>query len=117
MNRLRIAALAAAGFASACASPDLYRWGRYEASVAAMYATSSGYDPAAEAARLIEQIEETQNRGRLVPPGVRAHVGFLLIEAGNGDRGVTYLQAEKVAFPESAVFVDGLLARAWEKRS
>jgi len=101
---------------TACASPELYRWGRYEESIGAMYSASSGYDPAAEAARLVDQIEQTENRGQRVPPGVRAHVGFLLIEAGNGERGMTYLAAEKAAFPESATFVDGLLARLQEKR-
>lgn len=97
---------------AACSSTQLYRWGPYEDSIATMYATGSGYDPAREVARLVEWIEETQNRGQLVPPGARAHVGFLLIEAGNSERGVAFLLAEKTAFPESAAFVDGLLARA-----
>lgn len=94
-----------------CGTPSLYQWGSYEDSVAAMYATTSGYDPAAQIARLVDQVEQTENRGKLVPPGVRAHLGYLLIEAGNAERGVTYLVAEKTVYPESVVFVDGMLGR------
>ncbi len=90
---------------------ELYRWGDYDASVARMYATSGGYDPAAEIDRLARQVEETEHRGQRVPPGLRAHVGYLVIEAGNLERGVGYLNAEKTAYPESAAFVDGMLAR------
>ncbi|MEZ5964853.1 MAG: DUF4810 domain-containing protein [Planctomycetota bacterium] len=108
---MRAAGLTLVLSTAACATPDLYSWGRYEDSIAAMYATSSGYDPAAEVARLSQQVEETAHRGQRVPPGLRAHIGFLLIEAGNAERGVQYLRAEKEAFPESSVFVDGILAR------
>ena len=104
---LSVAPLSLAG----CASTDLYQWGSYQESIAAMYSGSSGYDPAAEVARLSDQVEQTTSRGLLVPPGLRAHIGFLLIEAGNAERGIAYLQAEKTAFPESAVFIDGVLAR------
>ena len=96
---------------ASCGSTSLYEWGHYEDSIAAMYATGSGYDPAVEVARLVEQVEQTEHRGKLVPPGVRAHIGFLLFESGNAERGASYLLAEKNAYPESAVFVDGLLAR------
>ena len=96
--------------AAGCSS-TLYSWGGYEASIAAMYATDSGYDPAAQVAALAEHVEQTEHRGELVPPGVRAHLGYLLIEAGNAERGTGYLLAEKTVYPESAQFVDGMLAR------
>jgi hypothetical protein len=82
-----------------------------------MYATDGGYDPAAEVARLVDEVEQTEHRGQRVPPGVRAHVGYLLIEAGNAERGVAWLLAERTAYPESAVFVDGMLARLRERKS
>ncbi len=109
-SHARAVALAALAILPACAH-SLYEWGHYHESVAAMYATGSGYDPAAEVARLADEVEQTEHRGKLVPPGVRAHIGVLLCEAGNAERGVAWLQAEKTAFPESSVFVDGLLAR------
>lgn len=111
--RVKLQQAAALGFLglASCGTPSLYAWGSYDASVAAMYRASSGYDPAREVARLADEIERTQNQGKLVPPGVRAHVGYLLIEAGNAERGVSFLLAEKTAFPESATFIDGMLAR------
>ncbi len=116
----RLVRLASAGAllaAASCGTTEIYRWGGYEPSIAAMYATSSGYDPAKEIARLAEHIEVTQHQGKLVPPGMRAHVGYLLIEAGNAERGVSLLEAEKVAFPESAAFIDGMLARLRKAQS
>lgn len=103
--------------AAAGCKTDLYRWGSYEPSIARMYATESGYDPAAEVDRLAREVEETEHRGAKVPPGVRAHLGYLVIEAGNAERGTGYLLAEKTAYPESAAFVDGLLARLRAKET
>lgn len=103
--------------AAAGCKTDLYRWGSYEPSIARMYATESGYDPAAEVDRLAREVEETEHRGAKVPPGVRAHLGYLVIETGNAERGTGYLLAEKTAYPESAAFVDGLLARLRAKEA
>jgi hypothetical protein len=114
---VRRSAAAALLLAAGCRAPELYRWGAYEDSVAAMYATSGGYDPAREVQRLTDQVAETEHRGELVPPGVRAHLGYLLLEAGNAERGVAYLLAEKAAYPESATFIDGMLARLRKERT
>lgn len=111
-RQLVTAAVAAvtAAVGAAC-TKTLYRWGSYDDSVAAMYANDGSYDPAADLARLQQEVEETQQRGAVVPPGVRAHIGVLLCESGNRERGITFLEGEKVAFPESAAFVDQLIAR------
>ena len=110
-TRWRAALLAVLPMVPACGTPSLYEWGSYNASVAAMYQSTSGYDPAAQLDQLQREVEETQHRGKLVPPGVRAHIGVLLCESGNRERGITFLEGEKAAFPESAQFVDAMLAR------
>lgn len=46
---------------------------------------------------------------RTLPPGFRAHLGMLYLEAGNPQRTRELWLAEKAAFPESAPFIDGQL--------
>lgn len=109
------AAIATALLASlccACSSPTLFRWGSYEESLYAMYFRSDGLDLQDMMARLEHQIEQALAEQALVPPGVRAHLGFLYQQAGNDTQAQRWLRAEAEAFPESRVFVEGLLARA-----
>lgn len=107
----RPAALAALLLATGCTStpPTLYAWGQYEPLVYASYA-SPGKVPAAEQLALLQQdIDEAAASGRRVPPGVRAYMGYLLAEEGKPDAARVQFLAEKVAFPESAVFMDRLI--------
>ena len=111
MNRTATAAALVLAIASASCTHTYYWWGSYDASIAAMYSTGTGFDAAAMVDRLVREVEEAEHRGERVGPGIRAHVGVLLCEAGNTARGIAFLDAEKAAFPESAPFLDGMLAR------
>ena len=114
MKRLSVAvglALSSLGLAAGCASPTLYDWGDYQGALYRQFTHHDGIDPADEAHRLETQVEQTVQRGRAVPPGVQAHVGYLCHAAGDEAGAVAHLHAEKAAFPESAVFVDGMLQR------
>ena len=111
MNRSVAGVLALAATAAACASPTHWWWGSYDESIAAMYSTGTGFDAAAMVDKLAREVDEAEHRGERIGPGIRAHVGFLLCEAGNTTRGLALLDAEKAAFPESAPFLDGVLAR------
>jgi hypothetical protein len=108
-------ALAALSVAAGCKSkapPEtIYDWGDYEKSLYRMYVQRDEYDPAGEAQRLSDQVEQTLQQGKRVPPGVQAHIGMLCAATGDTAGAATHFQAEKAAFPESAAFVDGLLRR------
>jgi len=111
---VRAAALSAALAAAACATKKpaaLYDWGDYEHSIYRMYCEPGAFDPAAEVHKLETQIEDTLAHERKVPPGVYAHLAMLCESAGDAPGAAGYLRAEKAAFPESAAFVDGMLAR------
>lgn len=45
-----------------------------------------------------------------MPPGWHAHLGYLYYQVGKSDQARQELMTEKAEFPESAVFVDRLLA-------
>jgi hypothetical protein len=108
MKRLFVAL--ALPLASACTSTH-YEWGRYEESVYDVTRRPDGFDLGAEIDTLEQQIEKTKNKDKPVPPGLHAHVGYLHTVAGNGDAARGHFEAEKALYPESAKFMDLLLAK------
>jgi hypothetical protein len=94
-----------------CAStPTLYHWGGYENLVYARYAAPGKLAPEME----IEQLEKDRQQAlaaqRRMPPGWHAHLGTLYFQIGRTDQANQEFMREKAEFPESAVFVDRLLA-------
>ena len=81
-----------------CAAPTLYSWGQYEDLVYVTYA-APGKAPA-----------EMRAANKRVPPGWHAYLGYLYVQVGKVDEARRELETEKAEFPESAVFVDRLLA-------
>ena len=94
----------------------LYDWGSYDTSVRALY------DPTAVGNISIEQqinhlqteIHQTEahakpNTPSRVPPGKYAHLGYLYTMSGDKASAKNCFDAEKTLYPESAVFIDGLL--------
>ena len=57
------------------------------------------------------QAEHAAAAGEALPPGFRAHLGMLSLSAGNTAEAGNLWRAEKVAFPESALYMDKLLNR------
>ncbi|HEX6884178.1 MAG TPA: DUF4810 domain-containing protein [Planctomycetota bacterium] len=102
-------ALALAG--AGCGTPSYYAWGRYEASVFAVTGTPDGFDLGAEIDSLEQQVQATIDAQRPIPPGLHAHLGYLHSVAGNPAAARQHFEQEKALFPESARFMDHLLAR------
>lgn len=96
----------------ACESPKtLYRWGLYEESVYKMLDNPDGTNVPAEIQGLSAEIERDLAEGRRAAPGVHAHLGYLYFLTGNPDSAKLEFEAEKAAYPESTVFIDGVLRR------
>jgi hypothetical protein len=96
-----------------CATPPtLYDWGIYESLLWEGYRADHGdADPATQLARLEEDVQRIVTSGARVPPGVHAHIGFLRYATGDPVAGREHFLEERELFPESAVFIDGVLAR------
>lgn len=92
---------------SACAPKGQYYWGSYSASLYDYYrdATRLG----AYRASLVGIIAEGEPTGR-VPPSIYAELGFLELEAGNSTEARRLFEREKTLWPESAVFMDRMIA-------
>ena len=100
-------------FLSGCVTPDppLYRWGEYENLIYAGYKNPGSSDPVTDANILAEDMARTEAEGMQVPPGVRVHLGYLYFAQGRDSEARALFEQERKVFPESQVFIDGLLSR------
>ncbi len=114
LTRMRLACtllLVAASLGSTSCSTTLYDWGDYERSVLALETEFLDSDLLDEITRLERQVEDSVGQDRPAPPGLHAHVGYLQYLAGNSDAALRHFEAEKSLYPQSAVFMDGLIGR------
>lgn len=88
--------------------PTLYRWDTFESQI---YGHFKGEAPERQIARLEEQRQKHAAESKAVPPGLNAHLGLLYSQVGNADAAKQCFVAEKALFPESATFMDRLLAQ------
>ncbi len=92
-------------------SKTMYYWGSYENDIYSMYMQPDKLTVPEEIQRLEAQIEKTDATGKNVPPGLHAHLGYLYSGLGNYQAAAAHFDAEKAKFPESEVFINGLLKR------
>ncbi len=105
-------ALALGLLLGSCQGPGRYGWAGYEDSVYSVTINPAEADVDAEIVRLNETLQRTADKGQLVPPGLHAHLGLLYSLAGDTGNATAAFLAEKELYPESATFIDGVLARA-----
>jgi len=106
-----LVSLVGALVASGCGPGPLYHWGHYEPLLYEMYAHPGKAEPAEQIDELTEDIATAQSKGRPVPPGVHAHLGYMYLQQGNAGAAREQFEVEKQLFPESAAFMDRLLAQ------
>lgn len=96
---------------SGCANKpnNLYYWGNYQSVIYDMYIEPDRADTLTQQAKLTEDIEQADNNGQKVAPGIYAHLGFIQAALGETDRAKASFEMEKTLYPESSVFIDGIL--------
>jgi hypothetical protein len=110
MKRLLLS-LPAALLLGGCASqPLIYSWGSYEDQIYSMYAKPDSATPEIQIAKLEEDFQKCRAKNKPVPPGFHAHLGYLYFQLGKIDQARQEFETEKANFPESAKFMDRLLA-------
>lgn len=70
-----------------------------------------GTNPEEQIRELQAHAEKARAEDAALPPGFRAHLGMLYLEAGNLGEARNLWQAEKAAFPEATPYMDQLLQR------
>ena len=98
-----------------CASPTLYSWGHYEDALYAMYSAPDKMPPERQVELLEADFQKARAQNKPVPPGWHAHLGYLYYQLGKTDQARQECETEKAQFPESAVFVDRMLANLAKK--
>ena len=93
-----------------CAKPTLYSWGSYEELIYLSYATPDKVSPQMQVEQLEQDYQKARAEDKRMHPGFHAHLGYLYFQLGKLDQARQELETEKAEFPESAVFVDRLLA-------
>lgn len=93
-----------------CATPvkPLYHWEGYQRQVYE-FLKGDGTSPTEQLAAMQAQAEKARGTGAALPPGFRAHLGMLHLRMGNYDAARQMLEEEKLAFPESAHYMDFVL--------
>ena len=113
MTRHRLLALlavtvAVTGCATTTKPPPLYYWGSYEEQVYAAHVSASTRTVHDQIVALEADLASAGTRR--LPPGFHAQLGYLYSIDGQTDAAKAEFLAEKTAFPESAAFMDRLLA-------
>ena len=100
------------GASCAVQQPDIYYWGNYESIILNMYKNPGEEAPAVQIDKLNTDIQMAANKGKPVPPGVYAHLGFVYAANGNLDKAMEAFNQEKTIYPEAKIFIEGIEKRA-----
>jgi hypothetical protein len=94
------------------APKPLYGWGSYQSQVYAHLKNQEGADPQAQIEALEADFQRMRASGATPPPGFHAHLGLLYNAIGKDEQALQQFTTEKALFPESAHYIDFLLAQA-----
>ena len=106
---LMLALVAGAALTGCASAPKtLYGWDGYQPQV---YQHFKGESPDQQIAAMEKALQTMSAKGQSAPPGFHAHLGMLYSVSGKPDQVVAQFEDEKKLFPESAVYMNFLLAK------
>jgi hypothetical protein len=101
--------LVAALFLTSCATRTLYSWGNYD-DTSYRYLKYNDEKSIEQLVKTYQQLIEKQKGTRkVVPPGIYADYGFILLQANKNEEAKAMLEKEIAFYPESKVFIDRIL--------
>lgn len=90
----------------------LYYWGEYPKMLELYYA-QPGNMTAAQQVRLLQNtVENAERAQRQVAPGIYAHLGVAYADLGKQAEAEAAFSAEVELYPESRIWLEGMVARA-----
>ena len=108
-NKLLLLMIPALMLASCTSKKPLYSWNGYDKT---SYTYLKNNDEKATKALIKNYktiIEKQKGSRHIVPPGVYADYGFVLLQAGKTKEGSDMLKKEIELYPESKVFIDRVI--------
>lgn len=103
-------ALFAWGLSSCVSTLPLYNWEGYDAGIYTYLHTKDEKSLETLLKTYEKLIHKTGSR-KAPAPGICADCGYLLIQAGEKEKGIALLKKEKAYYPESGKLIDGILKR------
>lgn len=92
-----------------CFKKELYFWDKYDVS-SYLYLKNIDEKSTQDLITTYEAIISRQNEIRkVVPPGIYADYGFILLQTGKTEKGNLMLQKEINLYPESKIFIDRII--------
>jgi len=91
-------------------TPPLYMWETFPRQQYEVLVRAGG-SVDEQILKLETHAEKAKAASAALPPGFRAHLGMLYLNAGNADKAREFWLAEKQSFPESSPYMDQLLKR------
>lgn len=92
-----------------CSNKSLYTWGKYE-QTSYSYLKNTNEKSTQKLIEMYKKIIEKQKGLRgVVPPGIYADYGFILLQAQQTEEGKSMLLKEITLYPESKIFIDRIL--------
>lgn len=112
VNACKVAIIASVALlAMSCGSTQLYSWYTFQSDYY-HYLKNADEDSQKKLAETYQKIIETQKETRgVVPPGIYADYGWMLLQDGKTDEGKAMLAKEIELYPESEAFVGSILKR------
>jgi hypothetical protein len=94
--------------AAGCATnTEKYHWGEYDSSLYAYYRDPS---KVAELSAALEAVvKDAEQTKSVVPPGVYAEYGYLLLQQNRSKEAIGLFEQEKSSWPESTVFMNRMI--------
>ncbi|MEK6628676.1 MAG: DUF4810 domain-containing protein [Bdellovibrionota bacterium] len=96
---------------SSCVSPTKYYWGEYENILYTQSQEPGRATPEYQIEKLQSDIQIAASKGKPLPPGFYAHLGYQYLQIGKAGDARKYFTAEKMAFPESTVLMNRFIAK------
>lgn len=100
--------IAILGFIGCQPPPGVFYWGNYSSTLYDYKKNPSDTTLAVHKTALLDIMKNAPEKTKLVPPGVYAEYGYILLKEGKETEGMEYLAKEEQAFPESKVFIQRL---------
>ena len=109
MKKIQIILITVLMLASCTIQNSLYTWDKYEIT-SYNYLKNSDEKSLQQLIQTCQNIIEKQKGSRgVVPPGVYADYGFVLLQANKTEEGKAMLLKEVALYPESKIFIDRIL--------
>lgn len=103
--------------AGCATNKEMYYWGEYEQLVYNSYVKPGSADPQTQIEKITADIQKSEAMGKKTAPGINAHLGFLYAIDGKDSKSKEAFMEERSLYPESSVFIDGMMNRAMKNEA